>query len=55
MALAHHDAAQGDEGGGGEPKLLSTQQAGNGNVTTCAQLPINLQTVNDKPEVTGGQ
>lgn len=43
VALAHHDAAHGDERRGREPKLLGTQERGNGEVAAGAHLPIGLQ------------
>ena len=48
VALAHHDAAHGDQGGGGKTKLLGTQQRSNSDVTTCAHLTISLQTQQNK-------
>ena len=42
VALAHHDAAQRDERGRREAKLLGTQQRCDGNVTPGAQLTVHL-------------
>ena len=54
VALPHHDAAQGDEGGGGEAELLSSQQGGHGNVPAGAHLAICLQG-GPPPQVIGHQ
>ena len=42
VALAHHDAAHGDQRGSGEPKLLCSQHGGDSHVTTGTQLPVHL-------------
>lgn len=43
VALAHHDAAHGDERRGGKAKLLGTQQRGHGQVAPGAHLAVGLQ------------
>ena len=43
VALAHHDAAHGDERRSGKAKLLGTQQGGDGEVAAGAQLAVSLQ------------
>ena len=42
MALAHHDAAHGDQWSGGEAELLGTEQRGNHHVSARLQLAIGL-------------
>mmetsp|Transcript_30094 Transcript_30094/g.66685 ORF Transcript_30094/g.66685 Transcript_30094/m.66685 type:complete len:271 (+) Transcript_30094:3246-4058(+) len=42
VALAHHDAANSDEGAGGEAKLLSTQQGSNSHIAASTQLAVHL-------------
>ena len=43
VALAHHDAAEGDERRGGEAELLGAQQAGDGDVPPGLELAVRLQ------------
>mmetsp|Transcript_29811 Transcript_29811/g.51463 ORF Transcript_29811/g.51463 Transcript_29811/m.51463 type:complete len:1285 (+) Transcript_29811:323-4177(+) len=43
VALAHHDAAQRDEGPRGEAHLLGAQQRGHHHVAAVADLPVRLQ------------
>ena len=43
VALAHHDAAQGNQRQGGETKFLRAQQGGNGHVAAGLKLSIHLQ------------
>ena len=50
MALAHHDAAEGNERGRGEAKLLGTQEGSNRHITSSAELAVNL-----KMKATGGE
>ena len=45
VALAHHDAPEGDEGRSGEAKLLGSQEGCDGHVTPSAQLAVNLKGV----------
>ena len=42
MALAHHDAAHGDQRRGGEAELFRAQQRGDGHVAAGLQLAIGL-------------
>lgn len=42
VALAHHDAAQGDQGRGGEAKFFRAEQSGDGHVAAGLQLAIGL-------------
>ena len=42
MAEAQHDAAQGHQRPGGKSEFLGAEQAGNGNVATGKQLPVDL-------------
>ena len=42
MALAHHDAARGDQRRGREAKFLRTQQAGDGNIAAGFQLTVGF-------------
>ena len=42
MALAHHDAAHGDQRRGGEAELLGAQQRGDGDVAAGLQLAVGL-------------
>ena len=44
VALAHHDAAHGDERCGGKAKLLGAQQRGDSNVAARLHLTVGLQT-----------
>ncbi len=43
MALAHHDAAHGDERRGGEAELFGAEQGGDGDVAAGLELAIGLQ------------
>mmetsp|Transcript_4366 Transcript_4366/g.6154 ORF Transcript_4366/g.6154 Transcript_4366/m.6154 type:complete len:1101 (-) Transcript_4366:1586-4888(-) len=43
VALAHHDAAQRDEGPRGEAHLLGAQQRGHHHIAAVADLPVRLQ------------
>ena len=42
MALAHHNAAHGDQGRRSETPFFSTKQTGNGNIAASAELTIRL-------------
>ena len=42
VALAHHDAAHGDQRRGGEAELLGAQQRGDGHVAAGLQLAVGL-------------
>ncbi|TFA98676.1 hypothetical protein CCMA1212_009587 [Trichoderma ghanense] len=42
MAFAHHDAAHGDQGSSSETPLLSTEQAGNSNISASSKLTVSL-------------
>ncbi len=42
VALAHHDAAHGDQRRGGEAELLGAQQRGDGDVAAGLQLAVGL-------------
>ena len=42
MALAHHDAAGGDQRRGGETELVRAQQSGDGDVAPGAQAAVGL-------------
>ena len=42
VALAHHDAAHGDQGRGGESKFLRAQQRGNYNIASGLQFAVRL-------------
>ena len=42
MALAHHDAARGDQRRGGEAELVGAQQRADGDVAAGAQAAIHL-------------
>src|ERR1022692_2511267 len=42
VALAHHDAAHGDQGGGGKAEFLGSEQRGDGDVAAGLQLAIGL-------------
>ena len=43
VALAHHDAAHGDEGARGDAPLLGAEQRGHGDVAPGAQQAVGLQ------------
>ena len=43
MALAHHDAAHGDQWQGGETEFFSTQHGGNSHVTAGLNFSIHLK------------
>ena len=43
VALAHHDAAQGDQRGGGEAEFLGTEQRSDRHVPAGLQLAVGLQ------------
>ena len=43
VALAHHDAAQGDQRRGGEAELLGAEQRGDGDVASGFELAVGLQ------------
>ena len=42
MALAHHDAAHGDQRGGGEAEFLGAEQRGDGDIAAGLQLAVGL-------------
>ena len=42
MALAHHDAAHGNERHGGETELLGAEQGGDGHVAAGLELTVDL-------------
>ena len=42
MADAHHDAAERDEGRGGEAEFLGAEQGGDGDVAAGLQLAVGL-------------
>ena len=43
MALAHHNAAHGDEWHSRKPELLGAEQGGDGHIAPRLQFPIDLQ------------
>ena len=43
VALAHHDAARGDERRGGEAELLGAEQRGDGDVAPGLELAVDLR------------
>lgn len=43
VTLAHHDAAHGDEGGGGKSVLFRAEQGRDRDVAARAHLPVSLQ------------